>query len=939
MARAKRRSKYDDDEDERPSFDPKQREIAWKAISAFRAMLPQLRSFARAISQNHTLDVQITTEKPYTRGNVIYIQPPLELGRDHVHERTDCGRRAANGRQLCPACKVQEVITFFVMHEIGHVYFNSQMPVTPAQKRWLNRIAKEWHPTEVCDHLAEITASYSSINPLASMQLLASLNQYLPMIFNCFEDTRVNDATFRARPGLRMVFDVNIERLMEEGSETATGDIRRWIDEPLDAQFMIGLYLISSGHFVEGRLASSVVDALRTADIQLLCEQAVDCTSASEVFNLSIEAFRAAQYLGYCIVPKCEPVPQLPGQPSDEDEAGDSEEARDGEPTEDSSGSDSDTEDSPEDTDDSEDTDSDSDSSPCDADEEATDEAGDASEDDGEAGEHSDDTDEEVNDESRGTPQDDADGDDGQADEGDRADSDGSDDEGEHSDSAGSEQQQLGSGVPDGDGKPSDGRSSEPGEEEVPPGKQGGPGQLDDADGNDQRETSDGSGMDGEDGDVGQDDESSPVDEDATDAEEADVTLECEHVGEYECTQCGADLTVWDDDAWDTETGDEMTPVDGPSDPVDGLESPTPQHGTPDDAAAALGRFLMHPMGVDELGGLLNDMADGNVEEVVGASEHEAMDELLGKLIEVAMTQSQFFEKDSGIVEGVVTPTYPDRRVLWDIQQMTYELRSSASNILRSVMPDESLIGAATLKMRRLFQDNLMTRRNRNLRSGRLDMRSLARRAPVKDDRLFGKKTKPHGKSYAVVIGIDCSGSTNQYERNLKIKRAAMAQAEVLNRLGISWAGYAHTAFRTPLDNGFTFLSWSGPYYVYLLPFKLANEQWTDTGREKLSAVRALSENLDGHTLEQYLNAVMEMDADERIVIYYTDGEMPAANYDEEREVLIEQCKRAKKIGVHLLGVGINTDSPKQYGMDTVQVDSDEDIHKVIEQLERRLSE
>jgi hypothetical protein len=64
---------------------------------------------------------------------------------------------------------------------------------------------------------------------------------------------------------------------------------------------------------------------------------------------------------------------------------------------------------------------------------------------------------------------------------------------------------------------------------------------------------------------------------------------------------------------------------------------------------------------------------------------------------------------------------------------------------------------------------------------------------------------------------------------------------------------------------------------------------------------------------------------------------MPAANKDEEQDILEEEIKLCQQRGITLLGVGINTDSPKAYGMDTVRIDSDEDIIKVVEQLDRRL--
>jgi hypothetical protein len=942
-------------EDEKPSFDPAEREIAWKAITAFRTMLPSIRSFARVVSDNPKLDVQITTQRPYTKGNVIYIQPPLALGRDLTHDRPCCGRRAANGKQLCPACQTNEVINFTLYHEVGHVFFDSQALMTGKEVLRTENLLREWHDPSVCSHPYQIPARWSG----TAMELLNEVNPYLPLIFNCFEDTRVNEATFLARPGLRGVFDANIDRLMEEGAEISPGIWKRWIDEPLDAQFTIGLFLTSSSHYVEGRLHEDVVKALRSPKISAICDRAASCTSALKVFYLSIEAFLEAQHLGYCVVPKCEPVPHLPGPPPPEDEAGNSDETSDDTSSEGSAESNSDSSDSAEE-DNSEGGDQANDDSQVGKSEEQTEQDGtnqnptdEVSDDDPDSGNDGSEggTSEVSGDDGDGMDSDEeASTDPGKSDEAsdssDGAGDGGSDDEGEHSGAASSVGSELDSDEAHESSESSPERPSQSDKNGVSPGKlDPNGGNLDNSERGNISPENDGSRVGESDDDGSSSNEQAPVNEDAEDAEDAEEAFdeeECDHVGEYECSRCGADLTLLDDNPWDTPGMDDMQPVegvnDGPNGPVDGLEPVTPRHGTPDDAATAVGRFLMHPLSDHESGGLLDDMAGGDIEALMGSSEHEDMKEMLAELVKVAASQCEFFAKDSAEVEGVEYPSYPDKRVRWDITDFSREIRTSREQIIKSVMPSEDLIGSATQHMRKIFQDNLMVRRNRGLKAGRLDMRSLARRAPVQDDRIFGKRIKPRDKSYAVLLGIDCSGSTDNVERNAKIKRAAMAQAEVLTRLGIPWAGYAHTAFQCKLDNSFRFNKMDGMYSVYLLPFKTAGEPWTDLGREKLSAIRPLSENLDGHTLEQYINKLLAVEAEERILFYYTDGQMPAANYSEELEILTAQCKRADDKGIHLMGVGINTDSPKQYGMDTVEVNSDEDIALVIKQLERRLS-
>ena len=77
--------------------------------------------------------------------------------------------------------------------------------------------------------------------------------------------------------------------------------------------------------------------------------------------------------------------------------------------------------------------------------------------------------------------------------------------------------------------------------------------------------------------------------------------------------------------------------------------------------------------------------------------------------------------------------------------------------------------------------------------------------------------------------------------------------------------------------------------------------------------------------------------ATDKIILYCTDGKMPAENHDEELEILQREIKICKQKGYTLLGVGIRTDSPVRHGLDTVQVDEHSDVVKVVRHLEKRL--
>ena len=82
----------------------------------------------------------------------------------------------------------------------------------------------------------------------------------------------------------------------------------------------------------------------------------------------------------------------------------------------------------------------------------------------------------------------------------------------------------------------------------------------------------------------------------------------------------------------------------------------------------------------------------------------------------------------------------------------------------------------------------------------------------------------------------------------------------------------------------------------------------------------------------------MKVDATDKIMLYFTDGNMPAANADEELGVLQAQIKHAKRDGITLLGVGMGTDSPVKHGLDTVRMDDDDDLKLVVDHLGKRLA-
>lgn len=296
-----------------------------------------------------------------------------------------------------------------------------------------------------------------------------------------------------------------------------------------------------------------------------------------------------------------------------------------------------------------------------------------------------------------------------------------------------------------------------------------------------------------------------------------------------------------------------------------------------------------------------------------------------------------------------VHPTYGDQATAWTHNISAGYAFSRFSDEEIGIAGDfrvpDSIIGKALMRARIAFADNARKKDIRHLKAGRVNARALGKRAPINDPRLFRKTARPGKRDYFIVIGLDLSASTtyappkkyDEPERpptNLAlIKRSAMAQCEILSRLGVKFAVYGHSAKFAGGD----FLSDEAHYAVNMYIVKDSHEPWTEQTRKRLESLGPDEGNLDGHTLQIYRKIAEEQNVTDKIVMYYTDGEIPALNGEEEGEVLVSQIEHCKKKDVTLMGVGVRTDSLGKFGFDYVRVDTDDDLVKVVNNLEKVL--
>lgn len=235
-------------------------------------------------------------------------------------------------------------------------------------------------------------------------------------------------------------------------------------------------------------------------------------------------------------------------------------------------------------------------------------------------------------------------------------------------------------------------------------------------------------------------------------------------------------------------------------------------------------------------------------------------------------------------------------------------------------------------EMRITFAVNRRSGHERDLRRGRgVDAAVLGRRVPVEDGRLFTKKLIPKKRDYFVLVGLDHSGSTagemltpeRKYTPILPvIHKTGLAVGDLLSLAGIRFSMYGHTGSDTRLR---------------LAPFKEPNQPWNEEARARVWGAEPQYANLDGHTLEIYRKLCQAQTATNKLILYFTDGAMPAENYKEELEILQREIRNAPKNGVTILGVGIGNDEPKDHGLDTVRINGVEDIPKLIRELKSRL--
>lgn len=313
--------------------------------------------------------------------------------------------------------------------------------------------------------------------------------------------------------------------------------------------------------------------------------------------------------------------------------------------------------------------------------------------------------------------------------------------------------------------------------------------------------------------------------------------------------------------------------------------------------------------------------------------------------MESTITQGAHFDRISPNYSGVSVVKMNSDHTVTGYRSDNGSLRD-LSDAWRDSMPrynlsDEKLIEAASTaaravaELRRIFTRNRAVRTTPNQKSGRIDARTVGRKLKTGKVDVFKRREAPTDRSYAVVIGLDVSGSTmandtpDYLTRVAHMKAAAFAQAEMLHKAGIPFLFWCHTGSRGYGDD----------FELLFIEIKGWKEKWGKLQKDRLLAIGPMMANLDGHTMMAYRRQLDSRPEEVGIMLYYTDGAMPAENREEEQRVLDEEVAKSKmRKDLQVLCVGVLNDEPMKYGLDTVRYDGIQDLSKVVKRLEKALS-
>lgn len=300
---------------------------AWRATQKFRTLLPMLNSFARALSGNPSIRVEVVEAGCYSDANTIYMAPPIGLGEEVRHIRSLCDRRDENLQHTCLACAQQEEVLYKVFHEMGHQVYGTHDKFADGLSRdaLRNYAGEVWNPDfpifagSLRKKIA--AAEKKGNNSDCVMGLANALHPWLGLVVNAVEDVRVDSRTFAARAGVRVMAQALAYQVMAEGlTDVVDGKLvtEYWSDRSIDMQVLVGLLNHGFEYDLDEFISEEARAVLDDPTLVGLCQDMKASDTEAASFKLSCEILHRLHQLGLC-----DPPPEEEEEPEPEPEEGD----------------------------------------------------------------------------------------------------------------------------------------------------------------------------------------------------------------------------------------------------------------------------------------------------------------------------------------------------------------------------------------------------------------------------------------------------------------------------------------------------------------------------------------------------------------------------------------------------------------------------------------
>lgn len=231
-------------------------------------------------------------------------------------------------------------------------------------------------------------------------------------------------------------------------------------------------------------------------------------------------------------------------------------------------------------------------------------------------------------------------------------------------------------------------------------------------------------------------------------------------------------------------------------------------------------------------------------------------------------------------------------------------------------------------------------------KSGKLHSANLARLA-THDPRVFRRKHETRSKDVAVSLVIDMSGSMHGGKIMLATQ-SAYALASVLERLRISHEVICFTTGKPVADPSVMAKEEEkmGRRYtrhesLYMPVLKNYGERFGVDVRSRfgwLPNTSTMRNNVDGESIEIAARRLLARPENGKVMIVLSDG-YPAASGDSGKlnEHLKEVVKESMRAGINVVGIGIQSDSVKDFYPKAVVINDVDELPKTVIQELRHL--